>query len=112
MKLGWKTFSLRTLMICVLLLGFSWTATAVWGTAATRTKIDYDLKENDYCLCSLNSPGSITRNNYQATHTAIAPFLIRVDLQNSDRTTQLYALYLWVPAWTKELSSNFVVAVE
>ena len=58
----WKNFSLRTLMIGVLLIAFSWTATAVWGVA--RIKSDIEKMDRDSRVSEFQAHAS-------------APFLVR-----------------------------------
>ncbi len=83
-------FSLRTLMIGVLLIALSWTATVIWGVPEIlhRSYLGRILGETHPKIIS----------------NAIAPFVIRIQYSN-----QMYdrkEIWIWFPTYAKRMSGT------
>ena len=112
-KSRWRPrFSLGALLIFVLLIGLIWAATAKWGCAAIENKVESDLNASGIFLAPMDQTrgnSGIDSSNYHAHYSAIAPFIVRVDLYNQE--LNLHAIYFWLPGWKMLITKNFIEGV-
>ncbi len=79
----WKTFSLRTLLIVVLLIGFSLTVTQVWGVRWICEKHGAALEDGDL----------------------VAPFVVQVNFHTLTGEDE-YEVYFWFFGFTHRLGGK------
>ena len=115
MKLRRPRFSLRTLVVTVLVLGMCWTLTATWGISGFIERFPAEFNPvrtgNSVHVAWTDFDGQKAECTY--TGTAIFPFLVRVDTNGewkatpgtSDVDTQysISATYFWFFGYVKAL---------
>ena len=85
-KPRWRPrFSLRTLMIGVLLISFVWTSTVVWGVPSVIEKIPIEYHWDQFEKANLPTMSA----------RGIAPFLVKVDFIKHNQIV-CTAQYIWL----------------
>ena len=86
-----KNFSLRTLMIGVLLIGFSWTATVMWGPAAVQAS------------------SKIFNGKPGREIQVVAPFVITCSFHDLGGTVYQDETWIWFFGYTKLWSGRYAI---